>query len=169
MGRGCLWLRGSCCLAAGLRDVKPIPNMFSFGEKAYVAGKDFVCTCPSHPPLASSERTPQCQFHQWHKTRFGKLHSPNLNCARGTNLSPSASFSGKQRLPSSHLALCNPQGQGCSGCLWLRDPCYMAGGLRGLIPNPTVLYCGDKADVAGKGLVCTGPSNPPLSSSGEIP
>ena len=30
----CLWLRGQCCLAGGLRGLKPIPNVFFFGKKA---------------------------------------------------------------------------------------------------------------------------------------
>ena len=32
-GLGCLWLRGHCCLAGGLRRWKPTPNVFSFAEK----------------------------------------------------------------------------------------------------------------------------------------
>ena len=31
------WLRGQCCLAGGLRSLKPTPNIFSFAEKADVA------------------------------------------------------------------------------------------------------------------------------------
>ena len=30
---GCLWHRGHCCLAGGLRSWKPTPNVFSFTEK----------------------------------------------------------------------------------------------------------------------------------------
>ena len=33
----CLWLRGHCCLAGGLRSLKPTPNVFSFAEKADLA------------------------------------------------------------------------------------------------------------------------------------
>ena len=33
-GLGCLWLRGHCCLAGGLRSLKSTPNVFSFAEKA---------------------------------------------------------------------------------------------------------------------------------------
>ena len=36
-GLGCLWLRGHCCLAGGLRSLKPTPNVFSYGEKADLA------------------------------------------------------------------------------------------------------------------------------------
>ena len=36
-GLGCLWLRGHCCLAGGLRSRKPTPNVFSFAEKAHLA------------------------------------------------------------------------------------------------------------------------------------
>ena len=36
-GMGCLWLRGHCCLAGGLRSWKPTPNVFSYGEKADLA------------------------------------------------------------------------------------------------------------------------------------
>ena len=34
---GCLWLRGHCCLAGGLRSLKSTPNVFSFAEKADLA------------------------------------------------------------------------------------------------------------------------------------
>ena len=34
---GCLWLRGDCCLAGGLRSLRPTPHVFSFGEKADLA------------------------------------------------------------------------------------------------------------------------------------
>ena len=36
-GLGCLWVRGHCCLALGLRTLKPTPNIFSFAEKADLA------------------------------------------------------------------------------------------------------------------------------------
>ena len=36
-GLGCLWLRGHCCLAGGLRSWKPTPNVFSFKQKADLA------------------------------------------------------------------------------------------------------------------------------------
>ena len=36
-GLGCLWLRGYCCLAGGLRSLKPTPHVFSFAEKADLA------------------------------------------------------------------------------------------------------------------------------------
>ena len=52
------------------------------------------------------------------------------------------------------------------GCLWLRGPCCMAGGLLGIKPTPNVFSNGEKADVAGESLVYTGPSNPHLASSG---
>ena len=54
-------------------------------------------------------------------------------------------------------------------CLWLLGPYCMAGGLLGHKPTKIVSSCGEKADVAGKGLVCKGPSNPPLASSGGTP
>ena len=56
-GLGCLRLRGPCCLAGGLRGLKPIPNIFSFAGKADLAGKGLVCTGPSNPPFASSGGT----------------------------------------------------------------------------------------------------------------
>ena len=55
------------------------------------------------------------------------------------------------------------------GCLWLRGPCCISGGLHGLTTSPNVFSCGKKAEFTGKGLVCTGPSNPPLTSSGGTP
>ena len=36
-GLGCLGLRGHCCLAGGLLNLKPTPNVFSFTEKADLA------------------------------------------------------------------------------------------------------------------------------------
>ena len=48
-GLGCLWLPGLCCLVGALSSLKPTPNMFSFVEKADLAGKALVCTGPSHP------------------------------------------------------------------------------------------------------------------------
>ena len=53
--------------------------------------------------------------------------------------------------------------------LWLRDPGCLAGGLRGLKPTPNVFSFGEKADSAGKGLVCTGPSDPTLRQLGRDP
>ena len=52
-GLGCLWLRGHCCLAGGLRSLKPTPNVFSFAEKADLAGRSPVCIGPGNPPIAS--------------------------------------------------------------------------------------------------------------------
>ena len=52
-GLGCLWLRGHCCLVGGLRSLKPTPNVFSFAEKADLAGRSPVCTGPGNPPTAS--------------------------------------------------------------------------------------------------------------------
>ena len=36
-GLGCLWLRGHCCLAGGLRSWKATPNLFSFTQKTNLA------------------------------------------------------------------------------------------------------------------------------------
>ena len=36
-GLGCLWLRGHCCLAGGLRSLQPTANVFSLAEKADLA------------------------------------------------------------------------------------------------------------------------------------
>ena len=72
-------------------------------------------------------------------------------------------------MPSSHLALCSHRAKEVMGCLWLLGPYCMAGGLLGHKPTKIVSSCGEKADVAGKGLVCKGPSNPPLASSGGTP
>ena len=41
-------------MAGGLRSWKPTPNVFSFAEKADLAGRSPVCTGPSNPPRASS-------------------------------------------------------------------------------------------------------------------
>src|SRR5512137_1956634 len=54
-------------LAGGLRSWKPTPNVFSFAEKADLAGRSPVCTGPSNPPIASSGRThlgPSCETAQ---------------------------------------------------------------------------------------------------------
>ena len=92
-GLGRLRLRRPCCLAGGLRSLKPTPSVFSFVEKADVSGKSLVCTGHSNPPLASlggSRLGPI--FQQQHQTHFGKLHSANLKCAPGTKLSPNTSL-----------------------------------------------------------------------------
>ena len=54
-------------------------------------------------------------------------------------------------------------------CLWLPGRCCLAGGLRGHKPTPKMFFLGEKADLEGKRLVCTSPSNPPLASSGGTP
>ena len=57
-GLGCLWLHVRCCLVGVFPSVKPTANVFSFEEKADLAGKGFVCPGPSKPSLASSGGTP---------------------------------------------------------------------------------------------------------------
>ena len=52
------------------------------------------------------------------------------------------------------------------GCLWTRGPRCLAGGLCGMKQTPNMLSFREKADWAGKGLVCTGPSNLPFAISG---
>ena len=44
-------------MVGGLLDLKHTPNVFSFGEKADVAGKGLFCTVPSNPPLANFGET----------------------------------------------------------------------------------------------------------------
>jgi len=44
-GLGCLWLHVRCCLVGVFHSVKPTANVFSFEEKADLAGKGFVCPC----------------------------------------------------------------------------------------------------------------------------
>ena len=77
--------------------------------------------------------------------------------------------SGKQRLPSSHLALFSPWVQGGPG-VPLAPWALLLGGWS---PWPEThskrVLLREKGDLAGKGLVCTGPSNPALASSGGIP
>ena len=77
-------------MAGGLLGIKPTPNVFSNGEKADVAGESLVYTGPSNPHLACSGGTPPMVISGRQQTRFGKLHSANLNFARGTYLSPNA-------------------------------------------------------------------------------
>ena len=74
--------------------------------------------------------------------------------------------SGKQWLSNSHLALCSHRAKEGLGCLWLRGLCCLAGGIRGLKPIPKVFSLVEKADLAAKGMVCTGPSHPPFASWG---
>ena len=112
---------------------------------------------PATHPSPAREGPPLLLISGSAPTRLGKLHSANLNCARGTNLSPSASL-----LWKATLAYFSPR-------LLLLGPYCMAGGLLGHKPTKIVSSCGEKADVAGKGLVCKGPSNPPLASSGGTP
>ena len=95
---GCLWLRGHCCLAGGLRGHKPTPKMFSFGVKADLEGKRLVCTSPSNPPLASSGGTPlkSVSDRAQNSLREAAFCKPKL-CS-GTNLSPNASLLRKATL-----------------------------------------------------------------------
>ena len=108
MGLGCLGLRGHCYLAGGLRSWKPTPNVFSFKEKADLAGRSPVCTGPSHPPLSSSggpHLGPSSETAQnalvgaafcKGKLGSGTNLSPNAACLRIAAL---ASFSPSPRLP----------------------------------------------------------------------
>ena len=97
-GLGYLWIRGPCCMVGGLHSLKPTPNMFSFMEKADVAGKGLVCTGPSNPTLASSGGTQLGPISATAQNSLWKLHSANLNRFRGTNLSPNASLLRKATL-----------------------------------------------------------------------
>ena len=47
------------------------------------------------------------------------------------------------------------------GYLWLRGHCCLAGGFHSLKTIPNVFSFSQEADLACKGLVCTGPSHPP--------
>ena len=51
------------------------------------------------------------------------------------------------------------------GCRWLHGRCCLAGGLHSLKATPNVASFGEKADLAEKGVVCTGPSSPTIGSS----
>ena len=161
---------GPAALVGGLRGLKPTPNVFSFGEKADLGRKCLDCPGPSNPPFPSSGGTP-----------------PTVDLRIGTNSLGEAAFcepklcSGNKPQPQCVLALeSNPcllltetiaphRAKEVMGCLWLLGPYCMAGGLLGHKPTKIVSSCGEKADVAGKGLVCKGPSNPPLASSGGTP
>ena len=159
-----------CCLVGALRGQKPTPNMFSFGEMADLAGEGLVCTGPSNPPLASSGGTP-----------LVAVSAAAQNSLREAAFCETKLYSGKQpqaqggfaQESNACLVLTWPSGEHGTkdglGCLWLRGPCCISGGLHGLTTSPNVFSCGKKAEFAGKGLVCTGPSNPPLTSSGGTP
>ena len=77
--------------------------------------------------------------------------------------------SGKQWLSNSHLALSSALAKEGLGCLWLRGPCCLLGGLRGLRPTPNMFSFRENGDSAVKGLVRTCPSNPPLRQLGRNP
>ena len=47
---GCLWLRGHCCLAGGLRGLKPTPNVFSFGRRVIWQEKALFAQAPATHP-----------------------------------------------------------------------------------------------------------------------
>jgi len=157
-------------MAGGLLGIKPTPNVFSNGEKADVAGERLVYTGPSNPHMASSGGT-----------------APNGDLRMATNSLWEAAF-GKPKLCLGNLpqpqCVFAQENNACLvlpwhyaphrvkeglGYLWIRGPCCMVGGLHSLKPTPNMFSFMEKADVAGKGLVCTGPSNPTLASSGEIP
>ena len=72
--------------------------------------------------------------------------------------------SGKRRWPISPVALCSTYDQCVSGLFWLRGHCCLAGGLRSWKPTPNVFSLAEKADLAGRSPVCTGPGNPPIAS-----
>ena len=103
-GLACLWLRGPCCLVGARRGLKPTPKVISYGEKADWAGIGLVCTGPRDTPLRQLGREPDRARPQTrYKPRFGKLHSANLKCDRGTILSPNMS-----RLRKATLLLFSP-------------------------------------------------------------
>ena len=74
-GLGCIWLRVPCCMAGGLHGLKLTPNVFSFREKADLAGKGLVFTGPCHPPFASYGGNQLGPISDTAKPRFGKLHT----------------------------------------------------------------------------------------------
>ena len=161
---------GPATLVGGLRGLKPTPNVFSFGEKADLGRKCLDCPGPSNPPLATSEGT-----------QVGPISERAQNSLREAAFCEPKLCSGNKPQPQCVLALGScpgvrralptapPGGSEVLGCLWLLGPYCMAGGLLGHKPTKIVSSCGEKADVAGKGLVCPGPSNPPLASSGGTP
>ena len=97
-GLGYLWIRGPCCMVGGLHSLKPTPNMFSFMEKADVAGKGLVCTGPSNPPLASSGGTPLVAVSAAAQNSFREAAFGKPKLCSGTNLSPNASLLRKATL-----------------------------------------------------------------------
>ena len=97
-GLGCLWLRGPCCLVGGLRRLKPTPNLFSFREKADLAGKVLVCTGPSNPPFASWGETQLVLILDTGKSALREAAFGKPKLCSGTNLSPNASVLRKATL-----------------------------------------------------------------------
>ena len=58
-GLGCLWLPRPCCLAGGLRSLKPTLNVFSFSAKQDSAGEGHLDPGPSNAPEASWAAQPR--------------------------------------------------------------------------------------------------------------
>ena len=157
-------------MAGGLHSLKCTPNVASFGEKADLASKGLVCTGPYNSALASSGGNPlvaiSAMSQNW--LRNAAFWEPKL-CS-GNQPQPQCAFAQES---NACLVLTWPyaphRAKEGLGCLWLRGCCCFAGGLPGLKPTPNVFFLGEKFDLAGKGLVCPGPSNPPLASSGGTP
>ena len=131
-GLGCLGLRGRCCLAGGLRGLKPTPNVFSFGEKADLAGKGLVCTGPSYPPLASSGGTPLVAISDRAKNSLPEATFWEPKLCSGKQPQPQGVFAQES---NACLVLTRPDAPHRAkvglGCLWLRGPCCIEGGLCG--------------------------------------
>ena len=162
----CLWLPGRCCLAGGLRGHKPTPKMFSFGVKADLEGKRLVCTSPSNPPLASSGGTPlkSVSDRAQNSLREAAFCDPKL-CS-GNQPQPQGIFAQESNAcPVLTWPYAPHRAKEGLGCRWLHGRCCFAGGLHSLKPSPNLASFGEKADLAEKGVVCTGPSNPTLGSS----
>ena len=157
-------------MAGGLHSLKCTPNVASFREKADLAGKGLVCTGPYNSALASSGGNQlvaiSAMSQNW--LRNAAFWEPKL-CS-GNQPQPQCAFAQES---NACLVLTWPyaphRAKEGLGCLWLRGCCCFAGGLPGLKPTPNMFFLGEKFDLAGKGLVCPGPSNPPLASSGGTP
>ena len=91
-GLGCLWLHVRCCLVGVFHSVKPTANVFSFEEKADLAGKGFVCPGPSKPSLASSGGTHLGPISETAPNALlGAAFCKGKLCS-GSNLNPNASW-----------------------------------------------------------------------------
>ena len=105
---GCLWLRGHCCLAGGVRSWKRSAKVFSLAVNADLAWKGLVSLALANPH-SQLGRDPPRAYLCYGTERASKGCVLQRETVLGEQTSaPMLRGSGSQRLPGSHLALGSP-------------------------------------------------------------